>query len=291
MTPSITPRLGAIAADYAGFIVDLWGTVHDGFHPLPGVVECLATLREAGKAVVLLSNAPRRTEVIIPRLTEIGIEPELYDAVFTSGEEAWRALAERPDDWYRALGRRCFFIGAADDHEMLANPGLDPVTDLADADFVLCTGFANRKDTVEDVVPLLQDAANRALPMVCANPDIVVHRGSSLEYCAGAMAAHYADALGGHVRYHGKPHPSVFHAAMALIGITDVKNVLMIGDGLPTDIAGANALGMPNAFIAGGIAAGDLGIEPGDIPQPAALAQLFANAGQTPTMTLPALNW
>lgn len=291
MTVSITPRLGAIAADYAGFIIDLWGTVHDGFDPYPGVVECLATLREAGKHVVLLSNAPRRTGAVVPILDEIGVEPELYDAIYTSGEEAWLAIAERPDDWYRALGRRCFFMGADGDLEMLDNPGLDAVTDLGDADFVLCTGFANRKDTVEDVVPMLQDAANRDLPMICANPDIVVHRGPSLEFCAGAMARHYEQAMAGTVRYHGKPHASVFHAAMQLMGIDDVSKVLMIGDGLPTDIAGANAIAMPNAFIPGGIAAGDLGIKPGEAPDTDPLENLFAAAGQTPTTTLPALNW
>ena len=291
MSVPITPRLGAIAADYAGFIVDLWGTVHDGFDPYPGVVECLATLREAGKQVVLLSNAPRRTEVVIPRLTEIGIEPELYDAVYTSGEEAWCAMAERPDDWYRALGRRCYLLGYADDREMTVNPGLDPVAELGDADFVLCTGFERREHTVEDVLPLLQDAANRALPMVCANPDVVVHRGPKLEFCAGAIAQHYEQAFRGTVRYHGKPHASVFHSAMALMGIADVSQVLMIGDGLPTDIAGASAVGMPSAFIPGGIAAGDLGIGPGGTPTTAALQALFETAGQTPTMTLPALAW
>lgn len=287
----ITPRLRDIAPDYAGFILDLWGTVHDGFAPFPGALACLTQLRAAGKGVVLLSNAPRRATHTARMLDEIGVSADHYDHIFTSGEATWRALADRSDDWHRGLGRKAYFLGPVRDDAMADNPGLDPVSELADADFIVAIGLDRYGQTVDDYVSFLRRAADRRLPMVCANPDLIVHRGTQLEYCAGALAAYYEDSLGATVRYHGKPHPSVYRSAMDLLGLTDPAQVLMIGDGLHTDIAGALALGIPSAFIPGGISAPDLNITPGATPDPTALTTLFATTGHTPTTTLPALVW
>lgn len=289
--PLITSRLRDIAGDYDAFILDLWGTVHDGIQPLPGAVDCLDRLRAAGKGVVLLSNAPRRAAHTREMLATMGITADHYDHVFTSGEATWRALAERPDDWYRGLGRKAYFFGPVRDEAMLDNPGIDRVTDLDVADFILAIGFDTSAQTVDDFVPFLERAAALQLPMVCANPDLVVHRGTTLEYCAGALAACYEDRFAGVVRYEGKPHPGVYHSVMGLLGLTDVTRVMMVGDGLRTDIAGAQNLGMPSAFLPGGISGDDLGIGQGDTPDEAALQDLFKTSGHTPTTTLPALVW
>src|SRR6516164_10621335 len=104
--------IGELAADYDGFIVDLWGVVHDGTAPLPGAVACLFALVAAGKRTVLLSNAPRRAEDVVRRIAAIGVPPGSYHALMSSGEEAWERLHRRDDPFYRRLGRRCLHIAS-----------------------------------------------------------------------------------------------------------------------------------------------------------------------------------
>src|SRR5438067_9484351 len=104
MTIRLLGGLHEIAHDYDGFILDLWGVLHDGSAPLPGVVDALGRLKRLGKRIVVLSNAPRRAALVEARMNEIGIRAELYDHVHSSGEEAWQHLAKREDPFYATLG-------------------------------------------------------------------------------------------------------------------------------------------------------------------------------------------
>ena len=54
----------------------------------------------------------------------------------------------------------------------------------------------------------------RALPFVCANPDLVVDVGDERYLCAGSLAAEY-ERLGGEVFWAGKPHPAAYRTALA----------------------------------------------------------------------------
>ncbi len=291
MPVPVIAGLSRIAGAYEGVIVDLWGTLHDGLAPYPGAVEALERLLSAGARVAVLSNAPRRAGSVAQAMHGIGFPADAGYHVFTSGEEAWRAVAERPDDWYRGFGRRCYHMGSARDRGMLDNPGLEPVAEIGAADFVLCTGLARPEETVDDYQAALTAAAGRGLPMVCANPDYVVMRGGTRELCAGALARHYEGALGGRVRWHGKPHASVYESCMALIGVADPARVIMIGDSLRTDVAGAAALGMATAFIPGGIHGDELGVAWGEVPPVARLQAAFEADGVRPTTILPAFAW
>ena len=109
--------LAPLAPAYEGFILDLWGVIHDGVRPYPGAVDCLRALRAAGKRAVLLSNAPRRAEPVREQLRAMGIEDALYDGVMTSGEATHLVLRDRPDPWYAALGRRVFHLGPERDRK------------------------------------------------------------------------------------------------------------------------------------------------------------------------------
>lgn len=292
MGTQIHSGLAPAAGRYDGFVIDLWGTLHDGVEPLPGAQECLARLHEAGKGVVLLSNVPQRTSAAEDRLTRMGMARELYDHLWTSGEEVWRLLAERTDPWYRALGRSCFYLGPERHRGMTENPGFDRVEGLAEADFILCTGFLNDADmTISSHATLLGEAASRRLPLVCANPDFEVIKGGVRELCAGALARHYEEELGGAVRWHGKPYRSVYDRSLGLLGVNEPARALMIGDSLRTDIAGAREVGMSSAFVVGGIYAEGLGVEPGETPPAADLEALFAEHGQRPDLVLPMLVW
>ena len=249
-----------LAPDYDAFILDLWGVVHDGTAPFPGVLDCMGRLIAAGKRVVLLSNAPRRSDDVVRRIAAIGVPAGLYHGVMSSGEEAWQYLARRDDPFYAGLGRRALHIGSERDLEIREGLGLDFVETAAEADFVLNTGPAEWEDTIADYAPVLSAARERNLPMVCANPDLVVIHGGRPALCAGALAEEY-ERLGGRVRWHGKPHASVYDSCLALLGIAERRRILAIGDSLRTDIAGAAAAGIDALLIAGGVHAGEFTVD------------------------------
>ena len=282
--------LGEIVLDYDGLILDLWGVLHDGTAPFPGVLEALAQLKRAGKRIAVLSNAPRRAHLVEARMNEIGIPRGLYDHVHSSGEEAWQHLARRDDAFYRALGRLCYHIGPTRDDNMLAGIGLRRVAEIAQAEFILNTGPSGWDETVEQYETLLHAARARDLPMVCANPDLVVIHQGRRSLCAGAVAQRY-EALGGRVRWHGKPHPSVYHTCFALLGIADKHRILAVGDSLRTDIAGADAAGIDSVLVTGGIHAEEFGLGAGAQPDLDRLTQAIAASGHAPGAVIAHFRW
>jgi HAD superfamily hydrolase (TIGR01459 family) len=282
--------LSHLAGRYDGFIVDLWGVLHDGVRAFPAAVACLEELRRRDKRIVILSNAPRRATEVAARNAQLGIAPELCDAVVSSGEEAWRHLARRPDAWYRALGRRCYHLGPERDWGMRDGLDYEFVRDPGAADFILNTGALGPDDTVESFRPLLAQALARRLPMICANPDLEVIRGGRREICAGAIARAYEE-MGGEVRYHGKPHRAVYEACFAGLDGAAPGRMAAIGDSLRTDIAGANAAGIDGIFVTGGLQGEELGVDAEGNADPARLADLCAAEGHVPAAALPALRW
>ena len=258
MIVQVIGGLRELAPYYDGFILDLWGVIHDGVAPMPGAVDCLRSLMESDKRIILLSNAPRRADDVVRRITRIGVPAGLYHHVMSSGEEAWQHLRRRDDPFYAALGRRCLHIGSERDIEIRHGLDLEFVDTAEEAEFVLNTGPAGWDDRLEDYEPILQLALDRNLPMICANPDIVVMHGNRLALCAGALAKWYEEA-GGRVRWHGKPFRSVYDTCVELLGIDDCSRILAVGDSVRTDIAGAAGAGIDSLLIAGGVHAEEFG--------------------------------
>lgn len=294
-TPMTEPNhpiagLSAIADRYDGYILDLWGTIHNGVEPLPGAVDCLRALAEQGKRVLILSNAPRRTGAVIDRMDAVGIPRDCYGPVLSSGEAGWLALHDRGDPWHAALGDRAFLIGEAGDESVLQDQPVEEVDSVERATFLLCVGAYARTDTVDDYADLLAAALAHNLPMLCVNPDLEVLRGPKREICAGAIAARYA-ALGGAVGYHGKPHRPIYELSFGLIPGVEPARILAVGDSLRTDIAGANAVGIDSLFVTGGLLAEELGIAPLGDPPAGALAALYARHGQRPSWAIAAFRW
>jgi HAD superfamily hydrolase (TIGR01459 family) len=277
-----------LAADYDGYILDLWGVVHDGVKPYPGVLDCMARLVDAGKRVVLLSNAPRRADDVVRRIAAIGVPAGLYRGVMSSGEEAWQHLKRREDPFYAALGRVCLHICSERDLEIREGLGLAYVEDPGLAEFILNTGPAGWDDTIEDYRRVLAASRERGLKMVCVNPDLTVMHGAKLALCAGALAVHYEE-IGGTVRWHGKPHRSVYESCFGLLGIADRARILAIGDSLRTDIAGANGAGIDSLLIAGGLHANEFA--PGGRLDLACIADAAAAAGVRPDAAAVRFNW
>jgi HAD superfamily hydrolase (TIGR01459 family) len=286
----LVPGIGALAPRYDGFILDLWGVVHDGVAPMPGALECLRSLIEAGKRVVLLSNAPRRAGDVVERIDRIGVPAGLYHHVMSSGEEAWQHLFRRDDSFYAALGLRCVHIGSERDTGIREGLGLELVETAEEAEFILNTGPAGWDNRIEDYRPLLQRALERGLPMVCANPDLVVMHGGRLVLCAGALAQWYEDR-GGRVRWHGKPFRSVYETCFGLLGIDDLSRILAIGDSLRTDIAGAAGAGIDSVLIVGGIHADEFGVIEGQTPDLKRIAAALRTASYRPVAVARSFCW
>ncbi|WP_454019147.1 TIGR01459 family HAD-type hydrolase [Azospirillum sp. Marseille-Q6669] len=275
---------------YDGVILDLWGVLHDGERPYPGVPECLDRLRAAGKVICLLSNAPRRTGGVIAKLDGMGIGRERYHHVMTSGEAAYDALRDRDDPWHAALGQRLYHIGPDRDMDVYEGLGYTLAASPDEADFVVNTGIVDFGESLSVYEPALEACRRRNLPMVCANPDLIVMVGEQMVICAGTLAQRY-EAMGGDVFWHGKPHAPVYDRCLSLMGIKDKGRILAVGDSLRTDVAGANAAGIDVALVTFGIHRDELGGAWGEAVDPDKLAAAAAAAGHQPTYGLPSLRW
>jgi HAD superfamily hydrolase (TIGR01459 family) len=275
--------IAPLASRYDGFILDLWGVIHDGVKLYPKSRETILRLRERGKRIVMLSNAPRRAAMAAAGLTRLGIAPDLYDGIMTSGESVWQALLTRDDPWFASLGRRVFFLGPGRDLPLLEGLDLDLAPTPAEADFVLNVGADEALDdrALAPHLPALEACRAAGLPMVCANPDIIIVRDGEQILCAGALAQAYA-AMGGEFRQRGKPDAAVYGPTLAMLDVPPDR-VLAVGDALRTDIAGAAGVGLDACWVLDGIH--DLAGKPDQAEAEAAAA------GLAPVATLPHFGW
>lgn len=281
--------LSEVASQYDGFILDLWGLIHDGVTAYPGVIETFEALKQAGIKTILLSNAPRRSYLLVNGMSDMGIPRALYGDVFSSGEATWQELSSRKDPFFATLGTRAYHIGPERDVSILEGTGIERLPTIDTADFVLNTGPVELDHGLDVYDSVLQDALARQLPMVCANPDEVVMREGKRVICAGAIARRY-EALGGTSVYRGKPDPAVYHLAAERLAI-DQDRVAIIGDALETDVAGGNASGIKAIWCTGGIHAEALDVSYGEAADPNAAAKLAEEHGRTPWAIIPGFCW
>jgi HAD superfamily hydrolase (TIGR01459 family) len=279
-----------LADRFDGFILDLWGVIHDGVQAFPAAVDCLHRLRAAGKPTLLLSNVPRPNRDAQALMQRMGIADDLYTDILTSGEAVQRALRNPPDLWWAELGQRVFHLGPERDRGVLDGLKLTSMPDPTAANFVLNTGpddHRNPSDMAE-FEPVLQECARHHLPMICANPDLVVIRGGVRVLCAGALAERYRE-LGGDVRSLGKPDPAIYQPVLERLGLPPDR-ILAVGDALHTDIAGAEGVGIAACWVLGGVHATKLRDTHGqfDIAQAETEAR---EAGLSPLATLPYFTW
>jgi HAD superfamily hydrolase (TIGR01459 family) len=280
-------RFEPLARDYDVVLCDVWGVVHNGLAAFPAACDALMRFRAEGGTAMLITNAPRSGEAVARILDRLKVPRQAYDAITSSGDVTRGIVKTR-------LAENVFHLGPERDLSIFA--GLDvkfapPET----ADYVVCSGlFDDTIETPEDYRELLHALRARSRFMVCANPDIVVERGDTLVYCAGALADAYAE-LGGDVLYCGKPHPPIYELALATAaGLRNAKTlsnqrVLAIGDSVRTDLKGAAALGLDCMFITSGIHAEEYGSR--EAPDLAALNTMFAAAGVKPRGVMRELIW
>jgi HAD superfamily hydrolase (TIGR01459 family) len=283
-------RFAPLADRYDGFILDLWGVIHDGVNAFPHSVETLRQLRDAGKRTLLLSNVPRPNDAVRTLMRRMGIADSLYTGVLTSGEAVRRALRDPPDLWWAELGPRVFHLGPSRDKPLLAGAPLIEVTAPAEADFVLNTGPDDHRNPsdIAEFEPELAECVRYRLKMICANPDLEVIRGGVRVLCAGALAVRYGE-LGGEVRSLGKPDPAIYQPVLEQLDLPP-NRVLAVGDSLRTDIAGAVGVDLAACWVLDGIHGNDLLAADGTFDTAKADAAA-REAGVAPIATLPRFVW
>ena len=277
----ILSSIAPLAETSEAWIVDIWGVMHNGARAHAAAGEACKRFRAQGGIVVLLSNAPRPFSAVVPHMTSLGVDPDAYDTGVTSGDATREMIA----DWQR---RPLLHIGPERDRGLFEGYDVHfsgPET----AEVVICSGLHDdSKETPADYATLFEKLLARGVPMICANPDIMVERGEELLYCAGALAADY-EAKGGKVTYAGKPHVPIYDRTLREIarlkGRPVAKDkILCIGDGVETDLKGAHNAGFRSVFIASPI------FLPDGLSVPA-LTKLFAGRPFAPIGALPALAW
>ncbi|HEX4040579.1 MAG TPA: TIGR01459 family HAD-type hydrolase [Xanthobacteraceae bacterium] len=286
MTPFIE-NFEPLARDYDVLLCDVWGVLHNGLAAFPAACDALSRFRDRGGTAILITNAPRAGEAVARILDRLGVPRDAYGAITSSGDVTRGIVSSR-------LPQAVFHLGPERDLSIFT--GLDVTfAKLETADYVVCSGlFDDTSETPESYRDMLAAMRARSLFMVCANPDVVVERGDTLVYCAGALADVYA-ALGGEVLYCGKPHAPIYDVALtkatALRGGTAParRRVLAIGDSVRTDLKGAAAFGLDCMFVTSGLHAEAYGSR--ETPDMAALNATFAAASVAPKAVMRALVW
>ena len=239
MQTKLIEGLSQVQSNYDAFFIDLWGVIHNGIDLYPGAIDVLENLNKLNKRFVLISNAPRPSKSVEKYLINLKMDSIFLKNIFTSGEAALQSLKKN------VYGKRFYHIGPKRDNDLFK--GFEEnKTSLEKCEFILCTGFFEGEENSIDYYKNLFKKYTKK-KMICTNPDLIVHRGSKSEYCAGTLAAAF-ESLGGKVVYFGKPYPEIYNFCLR-----DDKNILAIGDNLRTDIKGANNMKFDSLFITGGI--------------------------------------
>ena len=233
--------LSSIVDNYQLFYVDLWGVVHNGVSLHREAIKALRQITKIDKDYILLTNAPRPNTAVKSFLEKLGMDKEIRDHVFTSGEASLNYLKKN-------LSEKSFFhVGPPRDFDLFKDFKKRKSEDIKNSEYILCTGlFDDRNEDLNYYKDLFEK--NLEKKMICTNPDLIVDRGNARELCAGSIAMVF-EKMGGEVIYFGKPYPEVYNQSI------DNKNkkILSIGDNLNTDIKGANLLNYDSLIISNGI--------------------------------------
>jgi len=238
--------LTEIALDYDALVFDQWGVLHNGTLAYEGAIEIVERLSAQSKRLAVLSNSGKRSAQNIDRISAMGFRSDCFESVMTSGEALWQDCKKGE------IAHRNFYpIERSNGDAARWAEGLDiALVDFDRSDAILLMGLPDGTDK-NSFKTLLEKAHHRGLTLYCSNPDLASPRADGLVMSPGALAQKYKDQ-GGQVIFYGKPYPAVFDATKSILGKT---RILMVGDSLEHDIAGAQSAGWDSLLVLGGLLA------------------------------------
>ena len=233
--------LKSIVENYDIFYIDLWGVIHNGINLHENAIKALEEITKAKKKYVLLTNAPRQKKTVRIILEKMGMQKEISEKIYSSGEASLSYLQKNYSDNF------FYHIGPTRDFDLFLDFKANKVSDIKESAYLLCTGlFEEQGEDLNYYKELFKEHITKK--MICTNPDLIVDRGNKRELCAGSVALIF-EKMGGEVIYFGKPFPEVYNQSID----NKEKKVLSIGDNLNTDIKGANLLNYDSLLISNGV--------------------------------------
>ena len=241
------PDLGALMDRMDAFLLDAFGVLNVGESAIPGAVDAVRALRDAGKRVMIVSNAAGYCKrLMLERYARLGFAFAAGDVV-SSRDVTLAALHGRPLGRIGLMAARAYGTEGIDhlDAIFLAD---DPAEyDRADS-FV----FLGAGEWTETRQALLEDAlSRRPRPLYVGNPDLVAPRETGLSKEPGHYAHRIADRTGIVPEFFGKPFGNIFDHALARLSGVARDRIVMVGDTLQTDILGGRAAGLKTALVTG----------------------------------------
>lgn len=255
--PQPLPSLLPLLDGYDAFILDQWGVLHDGAEPLPGALEAVHGLLDAGKVIVTLSNSGRRRAHAEGVLERMGFPVRRFRSNVTSGEAAFAALRAGEVAGEPLPGRRCYLVRRDDDVSVVDGSGVERVNDLADADFVMLSGVQGDRYGLDYFLAELAPAMARRLPVICSNPDLVALTANGNELSPGAVAEAYRERTGVVPIYVGKPYRPVYERCLEALPDVSKARIVCVGDSLAHDVKGGALMGLRTLFCVDGIHGAD----------------------------------
>mmetsp|Transcript_18288 Transcript_18288/g.22385 ORF Transcript_18288/g.22385 Transcript_18288/m.22385 type:complete len:329 (-) Transcript_18288:65-1051(-) len=308
MTFTLNRALNELVHHYDGFILDQFGVMHNGKDGLPGAVDCVHKLKSLNKKLIILSNTSTTSQNTLAKLPKMGFDPDMFVGAVTSGEEAShyiRKIYGSGSDRKKAIWLTWNDISTS--NLFLSKCGnVEPTNNVKEADFVIAHGSQAMRGNTDDsddvslgsfmddgdlslIDPILKRCHEQSLPMVCANPDMIVKvANGKTAYMPGKIAQKFEE-IGGTCTNFGKPHRRHFEACLRELQL-DAHRVVHIGDSLHHDIAGASSAGISSIFVTGGIHSDFFDLPLGEMPtaeQIDALCELEGHHVPFPTHVIP----
>ena len=253
---NVIANFSEISDKYNAVICDLWGCLHNGLESFPESLKALEKFKSSYGKIVLVTNAPRPITNVKYQIAKLGIKEIHYDMLLTSGE-----LTSNYINNISTNQLNIFHIGGKRHHsiykDMIHEKKITIETNsIIHADLIVCTEpFDPSKDQLSDYANTLKTGIDKDLTLLCANPYLVVDVGDKREMCAGSIASMYEE-MGGRVIYFGKPYKNIYQEVYSFLDkFSDpkAKSILCIGDGLTTDIKGANNEKLDSLLVVGGL--------------------------------------
>ena len=244
---------------HEALLFDAYGVLVDSSGARPGAAAAIATLRRAGQPFLVVTNdASRSANRAATRLSGLGIEVEPKH-ILSSGMMIAPALREMARNDLRVV-----VIGTPDSEQYARDAGVEVVeastSQPADVLVIADEGGPETISLMDDVLSMVIASVRAGTPprLLLANPDLIYPTGpDSFGFTAGALALmleHSLELVLGDrapkFEALGKPSSRIFTEALERVG---VKDAVMIGDQLHTDIAGAHSVGMASALLMGGV--------------------------------------